>query len=122
MKCPDCEAALQIKRVGTVEIDECRSCGGQWFDEGELERVRASVHRTVAAPFRPTDVLAGHCPRCVGEILKAGFVAVDAVARCPRCRGIWVPKPIRTAEERQLETDGVVVVLEVVFAVLEFFT
>jgi Zn-finger nucleic acid-binding protein len=122
MKCPDCEARLEVKRFGTVDIDECRSCGGEWFDEGELERVRAGVHRTSAATFRTTDLPAGNCPRCVEQILFAGFVAVDQVARCRRCHGVWVPKPMRTAQERQARTDDVLGVLEVVVAVLEFFT
>jgi Zn-finger nucleic acid-binding protein len=119
MKCPDCVAHLEVKRIGTVEVDECRACGGCWFDEGELETVRAGVHRTAAATFKPTDVPAGHCPRCAEEILRAGVVGVEAVARCPQCRGIWVPKPIRTAAERRLETDGLV--LELVLTVLEVF-
>jgi Zn-finger nucleic acid-binding protein len=118
MKCPDCEADLRVKTIGPIEVDQCGRCGGTWFDEGEFGRVRTIRPREVELTFTPTNIPAGPCPRCSSAVLTAGFVTPTSVGRCPECRGIWVSKPIRTAEARQAVSDAV---LEIVLAVLQFF-
>jgi len=122
VRCPDCEAQLRVMKMGLIEVDQCDACGGTWFDEGEFGSVRNTVRpRDVELTFTPTGLPAGPCPRCVDATLAAGVVAPASVGRCHRCRGIWVPKPIRTAQERQVDADGIVGVLEIVIAVLQFF-
>ena len=119
MKCPDCQSALLATEMGDVEIDHCRACGGTWFDEGELQRVREAVgpFGDGAPRFKPTDGPGGPCPRCVGARLAGGVVASASVGRCPRCKGIWV----RSQGERQGSTDGIGATLQIVAAVLECF-
>lgn len=39
MKCPKCGMDLEEIEFGVVHIDKCFSCGGLYFDEGELEQV-----------------------------------------------------------------------------------
>jgi Zn-finger nucleic acid-binding protein len=118
MKCPDCQSPLTVLEVGGVEIDHCQACGGTWFDEGELERVRRSVGSSDARlKFTPTDGPGGPCPRCVGARLAGGVVAQASVGRCPRCKGVWV----RNAHERQGSVDGIGATLQIVAAVLECF-
>jgi Zn-finger nucleic acid-binding protein len=40
--CPSCASAMQTGTVydGHLELDRCGSCGGIWFDAGELESLR----------------------------------------------------------------------------------
>jgi Zn-finger nucleic acid-binding protein len=40
--CPKCGEALRQGDVwdGKLQLDECRACGGIWFDAGELARLR----------------------------------------------------------------------------------
>lgn len=44
--CPSCRSALrEVELTGppTLKLDGCSECGGFWFDEGELERLRAAM-------------------------------------------------------------------------------
>lgn len=36
MKCPKCGGQLKEVKVKNVNIDQCQSCGGVYFDAGEL--------------------------------------------------------------------------------------
>ena len=42
MRCPKCGSTLAEERHGNVVVDRCHSktCGGVYFDAGELEKVR----------------------------------------------------------------------------------
>jgi Zn-finger nucleic acid-binding protein len=113
---------LRVKTIGLIEVDHCGRCEGTWFDEGEFGRVRTTIDpRAVELTFTPTGLPAGSCPRCLDAVLAAGIVAPTRVGRCPRCRGIWVSKPIGPSEERKAATDAVTGVLEIAFTVIEFF-
>jgi Zn-finger nucleic acid-binding protein len=37
--CPRCQSRLEVTDFGGVEVDRCRSCGGTYFDHGELQQV-----------------------------------------------------------------------------------
>lgn len=37
MHCPKCGMKMQAVKKGPVEVDSCFSCGGIYFDAGELE-------------------------------------------------------------------------------------
>lgn len=39
MKCPKCGMDLEHFDLKGVELDRCVSCGGTWFDKGELEQL-----------------------------------------------------------------------------------
>lgn len=43
MKCPKCDAELQMSLRHGVKIEYCPVCHGKWFDEGELERLLKRV-------------------------------------------------------------------------------
>lgn len=44
MRCPKCGQELEEKRETDIVIDQCKSCGGIWLDQGELEAlVKLSV-------------------------------------------------------------------------------
>lgn len=44
VKCPKCPSVVMMRRFyshkSKIELDECPSCGGFWFDYGELEQLR----------------------------------------------------------------------------------
>lgn len=42
MNCPKCGMALQEITMKGVAVDQCSTCGGLWFDAGELERFSES--------------------------------------------------------------------------------
>lgn len=39
MKCPKCGMDLEHFELKGIELDRCVSCGGTWFDQGELEEI-----------------------------------------------------------------------------------
>lgn len=39
MKCPKCGMDLAHIELKGIELDRCVSCGGTWFDAGELEQL-----------------------------------------------------------------------------------
>ncbi|HOX43448.1 MAG TPA: zf-TFIIB domain-containing protein [Myxococcota bacterium] len=39
MHCPKCGMKMQEIQVNSVSIDKCFTCGGLYFDAGELEKV-----------------------------------------------------------------------------------
>lgn len=86
MRCPKCRADMeQIDYEGT-EIDRCESCGGMWFDAGEIEQLR---DKQAAAVIDTGNKRSGKdknalddyaCPRCSGTMVRV----VD-----PRQPHIW---------------------------------
>ena len=49
--CPTCKVTtLEASHAKGVELDWCRTCGGIYFDLGELETVRGDTRRTKEAP------------------------------------------------------------------------
>jgi len=43
MQCPNCKAELTQKTLNDINLDECESCGGIWFDVDELRRAKDIV-------------------------------------------------------------------------------
>ena len=43
MKCPKCGDEMQLLNRHGVRIECCPTCNGQWFDQGELERLLKRV-------------------------------------------------------------------------------
>ena len=39
MKCPVCNATLQVAEREKVEVDYCPQCRGVWLDRGELDKI-----------------------------------------------------------------------------------
>lgn len=39
MKCPKCGMDLSAIEMHGVKVDHCSSCGGVWFDNGEVEQM-----------------------------------------------------------------------------------
>jgi hypothetical protein len=52
MRCPRCGSALAEAEFHNVKIDRCKSCGGAWFDAGELEMVMGGGEGSAARVIR----------------------------------------------------------------------
>lgn len=105
--CPRCEDHPPMARmtVETITLDRCASCGGTWFDAGELRDVlfqRTDLGGQVQDRPRESPLA---CPSCVPDIDGDG--AVDGVTGmlcaiypgtrveidlCLLCRGVWLDK------------------------------
>lgn len=95
--CPGCGSVFEQRRYGDLEIDECRDCGGLWFDSQELadylmRRKVASTGVDWAGPCRDikTSSMRLSCPRCEDSQLKPCKWGVLVFNRCGRCFGAHV--------------------------------
>lgn len=89
-ECPQCSAKMrtfwvQSRNPGKdVELDRCHSCGGVWFDAGELE---LATGRSVLSSKKSCD---RYCPRCLIPLLNAELTHGVAVESCRQCRGTYL--------------------------------
>jgi Zn-finger nucleic acid-binding protein len=42
LNCPECEVALSITPLGSVDIHQCSKCGGIWLEHGRFAEISAS--------------------------------------------------------------------------------
>jgi len=89
LECPKCLEPMLVAEYGSVEIDNCMSCGGIWLDGGELEALtgadlpQAAHDAELGSPDRD-------CPVCVDQLIKVRHKPTDVVIdRCPHGDGIW---------------------------------
>jgi Zn-finger nucleic acid-binding protein len=123
MKCPKCEANLESKTFKKVNIHECGTCSGLWFDKDELNRAKDSTDEDLA--WLDFDIFeekeskyskkeSGRvCPRdnsnLVTLIYSDSKINIDA---CPTCHGTWLDreefeKIIKYLEDKVVsETSG----------------
>lgn len=83
-----------------IELDQCESCGGIWFDEAELFRAKQGEAEKIEA--LNTDILKNPsmiensrliCPRdqtVLHQFTDKYFPKDIILARCPTCAGIWL--------------------------------
>jgi Zn-finger nucleic acid-binding protein len=99
MNCPQCNGNLLERRVSGIDVDACSTCGGVWFDAGELDAYRSSVgivsgdSAPIGHAFQP--VAGGEpwsCPRCATESVRAGAVGHYLLHRCSACFGVYVSR------------------------------
>jgi Zn-finger nucleic acid-binding protein len=80
---------MLVAEYGSVEIDNCMSCGGIWLDGGELEALTGAE-----LPEAEQDTGLGppdrDCPVCVDQLIKVRHAATGVIIdRCPHGDGIW---------------------------------
>ena len=78
-------------------VDHCESCGGVWFDKGELEQVdeilEVSVVEIRKIPHSQMQQEPLTCPACQTSTMdkirneRDQHVVMDV---CPNCKGIWL--------------------------------
>ena len=77
-------------RVPGVEVEYCSTCGGIYYDQGELEkRLGQPISLDAWNPDNSPNPV--HCPKCSQEMVswKRGYLRIIL---CSHCKGIWVPK------------------------------
>jgi Zn-finger nucleic acid-binding protein len=55
--CPEGHGVLQTVESKGVELDWCISCGGYWFDNGELAKIQAATRNNGSSWFGWEDIL-----------------------------------------------------------------
>ena len=84
--CPRCRALMTETREAGLDLDVCGTCGGTWYDRGELE---ARLERRRQEP--PPLELDGPDPAAPGSAGAGGAEAPALAAvvyrTCPRCEG-----------------------------------
>jgi uncharacterized protein len=91
MQCPRCGVALERKTVRgrSTEIDRCPTCGGIWFDDGEIAEllgIPRSAIRLIPADASTTKLL---CPRCKLTLHIFAYPGTMTVVEgCRQCGGI----------------------------------
>jgi len=113
MKCPKCDGTLEkvtvhvrpeygadilndAEKTDTIELDQCLSCNGIWFDVNELDQYLAEKLLILDSPkvdnYKELDRKDGICPKCEMTMQKkpapqgAGFM-MDV---CDSCKGVWL--------------------------------
>ena len=98
MICPRC-VTHTLKAVDTTAgptLDFCGTCGGVWFDEGEL---KAFLNWKISPEWLPRDVDLTQCPRCETNTLGGFVFGKDGplLDGCSTCSGVWFDKGEVTA-------------------------
>jgi Zn-finger nucleic acid-binding protein len=98
-------AVLHKTRLGDIEVDYCRECGGLWLDRGELERIvrttrnapqvlqvlrRKLIPLPTASPT-PSE-LTEACPVCAKVTMREVVLGDLHIDYCTRCQGIFLDK------------------------------
>ena len=100
MICPVCKKDALIVEYNHIELDYCPSCGGVWFDAGELElfmesagleNFRSYLDDIVNSPEVSTSEKKRKCPICRHKMKKT-YVDEDKKNLVDICHvgdGIW---------------------------------
>ncbi|MFQ5480592.1 MAG: zf-TFIIB domain-containing protein [Thermodesulfobacteriota bacterium] len=106
--CPFCSGVLkevyaEANYGRVLLLDQCRLCGGLWFDRWELYLLKPKEALRLDALDLEALKTGGHllkgsgnCPLCRGETLrefKDPVLPADAsIMRCPHCSGLWLSR------------------------------
>ena len=120
MKCPRCNIDLGSKNVRGLEIEECATCGGTWFEEEELRKAKDRTDPDLEwmdfeiwkHPERfEVSVKPLRCPRCDIDMAAVEYDTTKIeVDYCLRCQSVWLDsgefeKIVRALEEELLDKD-----------------
>ncbi|TRX71117.1 zf-TFIIB domain-containing protein [Carboxylicivirga sp. M1479] len=104
MNCPRCETPLQVSSIKdvnvSIEIDKCPSCGGAWFDKGELAQIENVIEPTFVEirhiPKKKEQFEPLACPSCnLHQRLQKVVHPRDKkviIDHCGYCKGVWLDK------------------------------
>jgi Zn-finger nucleic acid-binding protein len=120
MNCPRCNIELGSTNISGLEIEECTSCGGTWFEEEGLRRAKDRTDPDLAwmdfeiwkhpEKFEVSS-RSIRCPRCNIDMaaLKYDTTGIE-VDYCIRCQSVWLDsgefnKIIEALEEELIDKD-----------------
>ena len=102
MNCPKCSSDFKTHLVGDIQVDECTSCHGVWFDPGELDLATQEVEndlRWVEFDLWKDENLfqvskgGMKCPSCKTTMAAVKYGPTEVtVDTCVKCHGIWLDK------------------------------
>ncbi len=98
MKCPKCkQIELTAHVVNEIEVDQCPTCRGVWFDEQELPKILSHSGADLKPLIKGRErsdlnKVTGQCPVDGSNLMrvlsqKDRNVVLD---RCPQCLGVWL--------------------------------
>lgn len=105
MLCPNDKAVMQQVKILShygqpIFLEQCKKCGGIWFDESELYRAKPGEAGKIELLdseilWIPSEISnsAHVCPRDKGELFRFTdpyFPKGIIVERCPKCDGFWL--------------------------------
>lgn len=100
--CPDCQIPMDQMSFRDVQLDDCPQCGGIWFDDGELKKLRGlcdqlSFHALEDKAVPDRNVVAKEsavklCPTCEERLTPYRYMYSSDVLldECDDCFGVWV--------------------------------
>ncbi len=102
MECPNCKHELKKFIYKDTELDTCISCGGMWFNSGELRNVKDKEDEflqwlDVDLFSDPKQFMGGYstmlCPNDKEPLYEISYDNADIkVDVCKTCRGVWLDK------------------------------
>lgn len=105
MNCPRCnDRPLEPFSFSGLQLDQCKSCEGIWFDERELRAIldagkessiSPELERSLAGEIRASETAGGFhlkCPRCDAKLERYyyGYNSTVLVDGCPCGCGVWI--------------------------------
>jgi len=116
LDCPNDGSRLERRSFQGTTIDFCETCGGSYFDRGEVEALleaginESEFNSRQVASFRDSSSPVGTCPRCDGAmetVTRSSDYKEYRIYVCKDCRGIWMNKNIYQAiKEKRVEQDA----------------
>ena len=110
LECPVCLGVKLAKLVpsseGSLVLDYCTRCGGVWFDEGEVPRLRQCQPRALTAKVEVTPgVFRMRCHGCGASLsrndARCGHCGWRNILECPGCG-----RPLKPVEREGLRLDA----------------
>ena len=115
LDCPNDKTRLDRRSFHGTTIDFCDTCGGSFFDKGEIEQLLDSgvneqeFNTKKVLSFQDFSSPIGKCPRCNGTIetvTRSDNYKDYSIYVCKDCRGIWLNKGLYQAiKDKRLEQD-----------------
>jgi Zn-finger nucleic acid-binding protein len=116
LDCPNDGTRLERRSFHGTTIDFCDTCGGSYFDKGEIEALleagvgEQEFNTKQVASFRDYSSPVGTCPRCDGTmetVTRTSDYKDYHIYVCKDCRGIWMNKNIYQAiKDKRVEQDA----------------
>ena len=110
LRCPRDGTTAQTERhkgrFGHFEVDVCPTCGGVWFDKGEIaDLCRDKEIERMIVEYASGDSRI-ECPRCGAEMASRPMSEVTLDV-CPKCHGVWFDRGELEAAARVLADEEI---------------
>jgi Zn-finger nucleic acid-binding protein len=98
MKCPKCDAAMELVTFDGVTVDRCTGCKGIWFDANEQKQLKEKKGADaidigdVAMGKKMDKITDIKCPRCAVTMIRMVDVDQNHIdfEACTNCYGIFL--------------------------------